>query len=421
MLLKLCIFGCAIENKGSVTPPSQQKKSIPLQKITVKDKKESLQILKTIRILSSKGEKAYRRKNYKSAEIFFKKALKLDPKNLHVLTGIGWTFYDSRQFKRSLIFFKKANKKYPKDGSAKRGLGYLFYRNGEFKKAKKVLGILDINKWPELAQLDLEKKLSPKNEVLDLHKIFSKRKGLLKYQSLRNRKKDSMELARPTDLNMVLISDGELYTSSLSRLSKRKKKRKKIKISSFLMDKFEVTNSQYAIFVKLSGYPEPPFWDSEQFSGANLPVVGVSWFEAKAFCSWAKKRLPTEAEWSYAAKSGLQERVYPWGMKLQQRNAIFGLDLISGGPKAVGRRPQGASMHGVEDLAGNVWEWVQEKYNRGNGKIYSKTTNASVLRVLKGGSWANGSWALKNFNRTGDLADRKLPVYGFRCVKSNKN
>ena len=187
------------------------------------------------------------------------------------------------------------------------------------------------------------------------------------------------------------------------------------------MDKFEVTNSQYAIFVKLSGYPEPPFWDSEQFSGANLPVVGVSWFEAKAFCSWAKKRLPTEAEWSYAAKSGLQERVYPWGMKLQQRNAIFGLDLISGGPKAVGRRPQGASMHGVEDLAGNVWEWVQEKYNRGNGKIYSKTTNASVLRVLKGGSWANGSWALKNFNRTGDLADRKLPVYGFRCVKSNKN
>ncbi len=179
MLLKLCIFGCAMENKSSVTPPRQQKKSIPLEKITIKDKKESSQKLKTIRILSSKGEKEYRRKNYKSAEKLFKKALKLDPKNLHALTGIGWTFYDSKQFESALIFFKKANKKYPKDDTAKRGLGYLFYRNGEFKKAKKVLGKLNINKWPELAQIDLEKKLSLKDEVLSLHENFSKRKGIL--------------------------------------------------------------------------------------------------------------------------------------------------------------------------------------------------------------------------------------------------
>lgn len=419
IILALLVSGCSVEKKLPSTTPAE-KVTIPKQKLKTKAKKIRSLKSEKIQTLSLKGEREYRRKNYKSAEKFFLKALSIEPRNLHALTGIGWTLYDSRQFKQALVFFKKANKSYPSDGSAKRGLAYLFYRNGKLLEAEKLLGKLDRNKWPELTQIDLEKKSSFGEKGINLKNIFSQKKGASKYQGLGNKKNDLIVPEKPTDLNMVLINGGKFYFSTNKRFLKNKK-RKRIKVKSFLMDKFEVTNSQYAMFVKSSGYPEPPFWDSEQFSGAHLPVVGVSWVEAKAFCSWVKKRLPTETEWSYAAQGGPMKRKFPWGMKLKQRNAIFGLDLITGGPKAVGRRPQGANIHGVEDLAGNVWEWVQDKYNTDNKKIYSVRRDKITLRVLKGGSWANGPWALKNFNRTGDLANRKLPVYGFRCVKSDKN
>ena len=416
VVLVLYNSGCTTEKRLLVMASKPETKIISTKKTYALDKKLALSKSKNIQILSSKGEKEYRIKNYKSAEIFFAKVLRIDFDNLHALTGMAWTLYDSKQFDKALVFFKKANKKYPTDGSAKRGLAYLFYRNGKLQKARELLGKLDRNKWPELTQIDLEKKTFSKQKKGNLQKIDSGKKGIKKYQGLGNSYNDLFKSQKPNHLNMIFISEGDLYLSK-----KRRNRKKKIKVKSFFMDKFEVTNSQYAAFVKISGYPEPPFWDSEQFSGAHLPVVGVSWLEAKAFCFWAKKRLPTEAEWSYVAKGGLRDRVYPWGMKLKQRNAIFGLDLISGGPKAVGRRPQGSSIHAVEDLAGNVWEWVQEKYKKTNKKAFSINKSKLNMRVLKGGSWANGSWALKNFNRTGDFEDRKLPVYGFRCVKSNTN
>ena len=419
IILTFLFFGCSIEQKLPAKTTAKET-IIPNQKTTAKEEKIAQQKSKKTQNLSLKGEREYRRKNYKSAEKFFDKALSIDPENLHALTGIGWTLYDSRQFKKALVFFKKANNRYPKDNSAKRGLAYLFYRIGKLSEAEKLLGKLDRNKWPELTQIDLEKNSSVGEMDLNVKKTLFKKKGVSKYQGLGNKGSDLIIPQKSPGSNMVLITGGVFYFSTNKRFLK-KKKRKKAKVKSFLMDKFEVTNSQYAMFVKSSGYPEPPFWDSEQFSGAHLPVVGVSWIEAKAFCSWVKKRLPTEIEWSYVAQGGQRQRIYPWGMKLKQRNAIFGLDLITGGPKAVGRRPQGASIHGVEDLAGNVWEWVQEKYNTGNKKIYSTKKERIEFRVLKGGSWANGSWALKNFNRTGDLANRKLPVYGFRCAKNNTN
>jgi iron(II)-dependent oxidoreductase len=89
----------------------------------------------------------------------------------------------------------------------------------------------------------------------------------------------------------------------------------------------------------------------------------------------------------------------------------------SGGPKAVGRRPSGSSIHGVEDLSGNVWEWVEDPFLNKLGKSSQDIKNGRVFRTLRGGSWVNGRWAMKVESRTGDRPWRRLPVYGFRCAK----
>ena len=162
--------------------------------------------------------------------------------------------------------------------------------------------------------------------------------------------------------------------------------------------------------------PDPPFWRKVHFTGPHLPVVGITWDEARAYCAWAGKRLPTEAEWEYAAQGASKGRRYPWGNTQRDRNAVFGLSPDAGGPKAVGRRPEGASVHGVEDLAGNVWEWVEDEFKKEPEDARPLNRNGRPLRTLKGGSWVNGWWALASSHRTGDVPDRRLPAYGFRCA-----
>jgi formylglycine-generating enzyme required for sulfatase activity len=191
------------------------------------------------------------------------------------------------------------------------------------------------------------------------------------------------------------------------------------KVSPFRIDRLEVTNALYASFVQAAGYPRPPFWKWGRFAGPHLPVVGVTWSEARAFCEWAGKRLPTEDEWEFAASGGDKRRAYPWGRKFVGRNAVFGLRPDSGGPKAVGRRPSGASLYGVEDMAGNVWEWVEDSYRTEPGRSAPVVRGGKVYRTLRGGSWVNGRWALSVTSRTGDLPGRRLPVYGFRCAANS--
>ena len=189
-----------------------------------------------------------------------------------------------------------------------------------------------------------------------------------------------------------------------------------IEVGPFRLDRFEVTNALYADFVRATKAPAPPFWEKTHFTGPHLPVVGITWEEARAYCAWAGKRLPTEAEWEYAAQGAGKGRRYPWGNTQHDRNAVFGLSPDAGGPKAVGRRPEGASVHGVEDMAGNVWEWVQDELKIGPEGARPIMQNGRVLRTLKGGSWVNGWWALVSSHRTGDVPERRLPAYGFRCA-----
>ncbi|MEK7376059.1 MAG: formylglycine-generating enzyme family protein, partial [Candidatus Margulisiibacteriota bacterium] len=136
------------------------------------------------------------------------------------------------------------------------------------------------------------------------------------------------------------------------------------------ISKYPVTNAQYGIFCSMTGHNLPGHWDSPKFgkSRPNNPVVGVSWHDANSFVKWLGMRLPTEAEWEHAA-SGPMNLTYPWGNEWDALRVNFN----TGGTSPVNAHPEGVSGYGVEDMSGNVWEWVNgEEKNLCGGAWYGK-------------------------------------------------
>lgn len=197
--------------------------------------------------------------------------------------------------------------------------------------------------------------------------------------------------------------------------------------SSFALDKYEVTNAQFAAFLNDKGnqhegralwlelgtrfslievqegrfVPKPGF---EQH-----PVIEVSWEGARAYCKWAGKRLPTDQEW-YRACAGTEERAYPWGEEdAEGRANLFGDKDGFGRTAPVGSFPAGANPQGAMDLSGNVWEWT--------------AADSAAGANLHGGSWVNGKSMAKCATRATVSSAHsyiKSNSLGFRCARSLK-
>ncbi|RPJ85295.1 MAG: formylglycine-generating enzyme family protein, partial [Acidobacteria bacterium] len=133
-----------------------------------------------------------------------------------------------------------------------------------------------------------------------------------------------------------------------------------ISLSAFYLDSSEVTNAQYQEFCTKTGHRLPEFWGMAKFkSGSdfpNHPVVGVSWADAEAYAKWAGKRLPTEAEWEYAARGGLAGKDFPAGDSIGPESASITQAGKTSGSMAV--RSFAANGYGAFDMSGNVCEWV---------------------------------------------------------------
>lgn len=192
------------------------------------------------------------------------------------------------------------------------------------------------------------------------------------------------------------------------------------KTRGFLLGKYEVTNAQYAAFVRASGYdgadhpsskPTEPFlahWENGRPPPGlrDHPVAHVNWYHAVAFCRWASRvtgrrvRLPTHGEWTWAAAGGTG-RAYPWGEGWDPRRANWGdRGRVDGyaGAAAVGSFPAGATPTGVHDLAGNIWEWTAGK-------------------TLRGGPWCGPpAWLRVDFVARREDPRRADDKFGFRVV-----
>jgi len=243
---------------------------------------------------------------------------------------------------------------------------------------------------------------------------------------------------------------------------------REVSLDAFYIDQYEVTNEQFKEFVILNNRDVPQTWrnngyllvrqilniandevlrrlsdemfkldmntetatrealldaiEKGQRSQDNLPVSGVTWEEANAYCQWLDKRLPTEAEWEKAAR-GTQGHEYPWGNEWQKGYSNSGEgEGWDSGVAPVGHYSKGQSPYGVSDMAGNVMEWTADWYQQYPGNDYSSKDYGTTFKVVRGGGWGGmGHYAINHFNRTSYRfylrPESAFPDLGLRCAK----
>jgi formylglycine-generating enzyme required for sulfatase activity len=204
-----------------------------------------------------------------------------------------------------------------------------------------------------------------------------------------------------------------------------------VTVGSFFLDSTEVTRAEYAVFIKDTNYPAPEGWipGNPSLEETQLPVINVSSEDAKAFASWRSKqdgvvyRLPTEAEWEYAARNGGRETIYPGGNDWLDNHAAT-LEMGLNGPVPVGSFPEGRNQWGVYDLLGNVWEWTSSRASLYPGFVEKSSISAATRDwvIARGGSYSsdpnNKQIPMSSTYRDWFSPTFKHKAFGFRLARS---
>ena len=244
--------------------------------------------------------------------------------------------------------------------------------------------------------------------------------------------------AKPASDVMVAIPAGYFMMGSNDGKDDEKPIHK-VYVNAFLMDKYEVTVAQYQRFIAATGHRLPDMLN-EQLQNPNRPAVNVDWNDANAYAKWAGKRLPTEAEWEYAARGGnagvegKPSYKYPWGNEASATKANFDADSSRGRQrewwgiaklylKDVGSySPNG---YGLYDMAGNVMEWCADWYDPNYYKTSPernpKGPENRRYRVLRGGSWYHNANSMRCAKRRGRGPTIRSGYFiGIRCVRDGR-
>jgi iron(II)-dependent oxidoreductase len=229
---------------------------------------------------------------------------------------------------------------------------------------------------------------------------------------------------------MAFVPAGEFIMGSDSDFENERPKHE-VFLDAFYIDLFEVTNAQYKEFIDATEYAVPyvtAFW-AEPFNWRNNtyprgkgdhPVVLVNWFDAAAYAKWAKKRLPTEAEWEKAAR-GDDGRVWPWGKTWDVNNCNIRESFINM-TQPVNSFEEGKSPYGCYNMAGNAMEWTDdwywEDYYKNAPESNPPGPATGTLKVLRGGAWDSN---INLYARAGYRfylpPNEKKADIGFRCAK----
>ncbi len=193
-----------------------------------------------------------------------------------------------------------------------------------------------------------------------------------------------------------------------------------VRLRAFDLDAHEVTNAMYLKFCQSTGHALPEFWGMEAFHSGpgfpNHPVTGVSWGDAAAYAAWAGKRLPTEAEWEYAARGGLAGMEYPSGNAMSDAAANFGASGKRKGTLPVSTYPPNG--FGLYDMSGNVCEWVADFYGgyRADPGENPAGPEEGRFKVIRGGGWHSGPSCVCVYYRNALPANWVDFNVGFRCA-----
>jgi sulfatase modifying factor 1 len=256
-------------------------------------------------------------------------------------------------------------------------------------------------------------------------------------------------LAEVLDQRMVYIPTGE-FIMGCDTAHEDERPERQVYLDAFELDRYEVTNVQYQRFLQENGEPAPQYWlDNTYPAGqADHPVVGVSWSQAKAYCEWVGKRLPTEAEWEKACRSS-NGNTFPWGNTWNSQRANVGYAQVQNWPlrldegwtllqsttpspdvphlQSVGSYPDGQSAYGVLDLTGNASEWVADWYNwDGYWRLPSRnpiSTGPPWNHSIRGSGWFDRRGREDLIQELSRCSSRSSshsyddPRLGFRCAR----
>lgn len=214
----------------------------------------------------------------------------------------------------------------------------------------------------------------------------------------------------------------------------------RVYLDGYLIYRYEVTNGMYQDCVAAGACPRPEQKESRtrpEYYGnvdyEDYPVIYVDYTSALSYCRWAGGRLPTEAEWERAARGDIDNRLFPWGSTPAEGSQANFCDRGCPGQEVdynkedgyndtapIGSYPDGMSLYGLYDTAGNVWEWTLDYFNAGyyqaSPEKNPKGPQSSKHRVIRGGGWNNPSSGVRIVQRTGVNPDMGLDTLGFRCA-----